>query len=103
METQLQISVCIPMYNSSPYLRECIDSVLNQTYENFELLIVDDGSSDNSTDIIKSYQDSRIRLFKNKHNFIESLNLLLMRISSWLSDSKTLVSNKNGLVKKLIK
>ena len=77
METQLQISVCIPMYNSSPYLRECIDSVLNQTYENFELLIVDDGSSDNSTDIIKSYQDSRIRLFKNKHNFIESLNLLL--------------------------
>lgn len=88
METQLQISVCIPMYNSSPYLRECIDSVLNHTYENFELLIVDDGSSDNSTDIIKSYQDSRIRLFKNKHNFIESLNLLLMRISSWLSDSK---------------
>ena len=71
------ISVCMSMYNASKYLRECIDSVLAQTFKNFEFLIVDDGSTDNSVEIVKSYNDSRIRLLCNKHDYIESLNLLL--------------------------
>lgn len=72
-----QISVCIPMYNASAYLRECIDSILCQTFSDFELLIVDDGSTDESRDIVRSYNDPRIRLIENNHNYIGSLNLLM--------------------------
>lgn len=68
------ISVVMSVYNSSLYLRECIDSILNQTFKDFELLIVDDGSSDNSVEIIESYSDERIRLIKCQHDYINSLN-----------------------------
>lgn len=71
------ISICIPVYNASLYLRECIDSILSQSYKDFELLIVDDGSTDNSSAIVHSYNDPRIRLIQNNHNYIGSLNLLL--------------------------
>lgn len=42
------ISVIVPIYNSEKYLNKCIDSILNQSYKNFELLLIDDGSKDNS-------------------------------------------------------
>ncbi len=71
------ISVCMPVYNAAPYLKECIDSILTQTYKDFELLIVDDGSTDESVNIVRSYSDARIRLIQNKHDYIGSLNLLL--------------------------
>ncbi len=71
------ISVCMPMYNASRYLRECIDSVLAQTFTDFEFLIVDDGSTDNSVEIVESYSDPRIRLIKRRHDYIASLNCLL--------------------------
>lgn len=71
------VSVCMPVYNASRYLRECIDSILAQTFTDFELLIVDDGSTDDSKDIVRSYNDRRIRLIYNRHNYIESLNILL--------------------------
>ncbi|MBD5364212.1 MAG: glycosyltransferase, partial [Bacteroides sp.] len=60
--TTPKISVCIPMFNASRYLRECIDSILAQTFTDFELLIADDGSTDNSVEIVESYTDPRIRL-----------------------------------------
>lgn len=72
----LPISVCMPMYNASRYLRECIDSILAQTFTDFELLIVDDGSTDESVEIVESYHDPRIRLIKNKHDYIASLKRL---------------------------
>lgn len=53
-------------YNNKTFLENCIDSILNQTYKNFELIIVDDMSTDNSVDIIKSYDDSRIHLIQNR-------------------------------------
>lgn len=65
------------MYNASAYIRECIDSVLCQTFTDFELLIVDDGSTDESRDIVRSYDDPRIRLIENKHDYTGSFNLLL--------------------------
>ena len=71
------VSVCMSMYNASKYLRECIDSVLAQTFTDFEFLIVDDGSTDDSVEIVQSYHDSRIRLIENKHDYIGSLNILL--------------------------
>lgn len=72
-----RITVAMTMYNSSRYLRECIDSILSQTMTDFELLIVDDGSTDDSCEIIESYSDSRIRLIKRHHDFVSSLNTLL--------------------------
>lgn len=69
------ISIVIPVYNASQYLNECIDSILVQTYQNFEIILVDDGSTDNSIEIIKSYKDERICLIRNKHNYIQSLNI----------------------------
>lgn len=54
------ISIIIPVYNGEKFLRETIESVLNQTYENFELIIVNDGSTDSSKAITSSYKDSRI-------------------------------------------
>ena len=57
------ISVLLPVYNGKPYLRESIESVLSQTYEDFELIIVDDGSTDSSGDVVASFSDSRIRYF----------------------------------------
>jgi len=55
------ISVVMPVYNSSLYLHEAIDSILAQTFSNFEFLILNDGSTDRSQDIILSYQDERIK------------------------------------------
>lgn len=77
MNSNISISICMPVYNASRYLRDCIDSILSQSFTDFELLIVDDGSTDDSVEIIRSYSDSRIRLIENKHDYIGSLNLLL--------------------------
>ena len=68
------ISICMVFYNAEPYIREAIDSALKQSFENFEFVIVDDGSTDGSRDIVKSYTDTRIKYFKNKHDYIDSLN-----------------------------
>jgi len=69
------VSIIIPVYNAGEYLPECLDSIIKQIFPDFELLIIDDGSTDNSIDIIKSFPDRRIRLIMNKHDFIGSLNL----------------------------
>jgi len=52
----------MPCYNAAKYIEECIDSVLNQTFTDFEFVIVDDGSTDNTVDIIKNYSDNRKRI-----------------------------------------
>jgi len=74
--TEALISVVMPVYNAATYLRASIESILAQTYANFEFLIFDDGSNDNSLDIIESYQDSRIRVIRNVTNqgLIDTLN-----------------------------
>lgn len=63
-----KISVIMPVYNSEKYLSEAIDSILNQTYEDFEFIIIDDGSTDSSQEIVRSYTDPRIRFYINEHN-----------------------------------
>lgn len=66
-ETEL-VSIIMPNYNGAKFLKETIDSVVNQTYKNWELLFVDDCSTDNSVDLVAQYKDPRIRIFKNKTN-----------------------------------
>ena len=68
MKTNPLISVILPVYNAGKFLNESIDSILNQTVEDFEFIIIDDASIDNSIEIIQSYQDNRIRFFRNKQN-----------------------------------
>ena len=63
-----KITVLMPVYNAEKFLKEAIDSILNQTFKDFEFLIINDASTDNSKKIIISYQDSRIRYFENKKN-----------------------------------
>lgn len=63
-----KVSVIIPTYNRANILARAIDSVLCQTYENFELIIVDDKSQDNTSKIVKEFKDSRIRYYKNEKN-----------------------------------
>lgn len=67
-ENQPLVSVIMPVYNCERFLTEAIESVISQSYQNWELLIVDDGSKDKSVSIIESYveKDSRIRLYKNE-------------------------------------
>jgi len=57
-----KVSIITPLYNSEPYIAATIDSVLNQSYKDFEMIIIDDHSQDNSVAIVKSYADRRIRL-----------------------------------------
>ncbi|GHT70554.1 hypothetical protein FACS1894155_06460 [Bacteroidia bacterium] len=61
------ISVIIPVYNPDESVLETIQSVLNQTYENFELIVVDDGSDFDVTTIIQQFNDSRIFFYKLEH------------------------------------
>lgn len=63
-----RVSVLLPSYNHEKYICECIKSVLNQTYQDFEFIIVDDGSSDNTVNEIKKFNDKRIKLFCFERN-----------------------------------
>ena len=71
-----KVTVLMPVYNGSRYLRQAIESILGQTWSDFEFLIINDGSNDNSRDIILSFDDRRIRLVDNPSNIglTKSLN-----------------------------
>ena len=57
------VSVIMPVYNATKYVEEAVASVLNQTYQNLELLVIDDGSKDNSLELIQSFNDPRLHVF----------------------------------------
>jgi glycosyltransferase involved in cell wall biosynthesis len=71
-----KVSVLMPVYNGETFLRDAIDSIIGQTYSDWELIIINDGSTDQSENIIKSYIDPRIRYYKNEQNIglIATLN-----------------------------
>lgn len=71
----LKVSVCIPTYNRAHYLTYSINSVLKQTYTNFELIICDDGSTDNTSDVVSQFNDSRIRYIQHPNNIGRSRNM----------------------------
>ena len=71
------ISVVLPVYNVAPYFKEALDSILNQTIQDFEILVIDDCSTDNTIEIANSYQDARIKILSKTENkgLIDSLNI----------------------------
>jgi glycosyltransferase involved in cell wall biosynthesis len=71
------VSIVLPVYNAEKYVGAAVDSILRQSYEKFELIIVDDGSTDDSLSVVSSYADPRIKIFKNKKNLgiVNSLNI----------------------------
>lgn len=76
-ENTPEVSVVLPAYNASTTISAAVYSVLNQTFKNFELIIIDDGSSDNTADMIRAIEDKRIRYHRNSTNLglICSLNI----------------------------
>lgn len=79
-----KVSVVLTSYNHAPYLRQAIESVTNQTYQDWELLIWDDVSSDESWDIIQSYQDTRIHAFRNDQTrrYIYAINESITKVAT---------------------
>ena len=75
------VSVCIATYNGEKYIKEQLDSILNQTYHNIEIIIQDDASTDNTIDIIKNYKNQKIQLFQNPNNlgYIKNFETLIQR------------------------
>lgn len=67
-----EITVLMPVYNAEKYLREAVDSVLAQTYQHFEFLIVNDGSTDSSLDILSGYKDPRIRIVNRENGGVSA-------------------------------
>lgn len=61
------ITVIINVYNGEKYIKKCLDSVINQTYQNLEILIINDGSTDNTLDIINKYKDARINIINQEN------------------------------------
>lgn len=71
----VKVSVCIPTYNRSGYLQYAINSVLAQTYRDFELIVCDDGSTDDTSEVMNSYDDSRLRYVRHPQNIGRSRNM----------------------------
>lgn len=74
MSSTPTVSVCIPMYNAGKYIGETVRSVLSQTVDDFEIVVVDNASTDNSVEVVESFADSRIRLLRNSSNLGQERN-----------------------------
>jgi len=83
----MSITVLMTTYNCGEYISQAIQSVLNQTYKDFELLIIDDGSTDNTQQIVKRFKDERVIYLKTEHNgYSSAINLGLNRAKyDWVS------------------
>lgn len=70
------VTVLMPVFDGAAYLREAIDSILSQTFTDFELLVIDDGSKDETPEILASVDDRRLRVLRNEHNegLVRALN-----------------------------
>ena len=83
-----KISIIVPIYNMEQYLERCVDSILSQTYKNFEVILVNDGSTDNSGNICDDYakKDQRIKVIHKKNGGISSARNAGIKLSKgqWL-------------------
>ena len=108
MEFKPLVSIIIPVYNGSNFMREAIDSAISQTYENIEVIVVNDGSTDNTEEIALSYGE-KIRYFKKENGGVSSaLNLGIKEMHgkyfSWLShDDKYAPTKIEKQIEKILK
>lgn len=79
MKNKLKFSICIPTYNGASLISGALKSILSQSFKNFEIVISDDCSQDNTIDIIKKFKDKRIKIFKNRKNLGYGRNLRVLR------------------------
>lgn len=84
MNTQPLITVIIPVYNTAPYLRKCLDSVCGQTYTHLEIICVDDGSTDDSASILKEYaaRDARIKVILQENQGVSVARNAALKIAT---------------------
>ena len=91
------VSVVIPVYNSEKFLKQCLDSILTQSYQNIEIIAVDDGSTDTSSGILERYSD-KINIISQKNQGLASaLNLGISKMKGswfkWFSPDDVMYSN----------
>jgi glycosyltransferase involved in cell wall biosynthesis len=81
---QSRLTILMPVYNAGPYIGEAIGSLLNQTFEDFELWIIDDGSTDNTREVIKSFSDPRVKgfFFDDNRGIVLVVNEFVKKINS---------------------
>jgi glycosyltransferase involved in cell wall biosynthesis len=112
MAGKMTVSVILPVYNAEEFVQEAVESVLDQTYQDFELLIADDGSRDGTGEVLKNLagQDSRIRLYLYRENKGQAyrLNQLLRKAKGELvapmdADDKIMPSKLEGAVNELVR
>ena len=97
MDKKSPFSVLIANYNNAKYIKKAIESVLKQTYKNWEIVIVDDASTDNSLEVIRPYlKDKRIKLVKHKEN--QGWETL----EDAIEDCDALITNIPGIVLSII-
>ena len=72
------ISVIVPVYNAEQYLAECLDSILGQTYQNLEVILINDGSTDNSLKIIEKYAENDVRIKAFQLKTLDLLNVEIL-------------------------
>jgi len=68
LSNQPLVSICIPTYNAKKTVVQTVQSILNQTYKNLEIIIVDNASTDNTLDLLQKFKDPRIKIYKNIKN-----------------------------------
>ena len=81
MMTSDLVSVVVPVYNSEKYLEECLNSIISQTYQNIEIIVIDDGSTDSSLDILKRFSDKVNVISQNNTGLASALNLGISKMN----------------------
>src|SRR6478609_1406052 len=100
-KNEVFVTVIMPAYNVEKFIGEAIESILNQTHTNFELLISDDGSSDDTLQVIGNFNDPRIKLYTQENNlgYSGNMNFLFQRATGdyILDQDSDDISNSNRL------
>ena len=93
----MKVSVIVPVYNTEKYLKNCIDSLLNQNFEDYEIIVINDLSPGNAEEIIKSYNDKKIVYIKMKKLFF-IIAVFFSTISSGFADGVKFSASAPGQV-----